>query len=108
MLLHWPVLRTAAARDVRVLLSGWGGDEGVSFNGRGHVAYLVARGRLLAAWRTADALAARAGRPAGRLSAARNFYRVGVHRLLPLSLRLRREGVLRDVRRCGRRASVSS
>jgi asparagine synthase (glutamine-hydrolysing) len=96
MLLHWAVLRAAAARDVRVLLSGWGGDEGPSFNGRGHVASLVARGRLLAAWRTAGALAARRGEPAGRLSAARNFYYMGVHRLLPLSLRLRREGVYRD------------
>ena len=96
MLLHWAVLRAAAARDVRVLLSGWGGDEGPSFNGRGHVAHLVARGRLLAAWRTADTLAARSGLPATRLSAARNFYRLGVHRFLPLSLRLRREGTFRD------------
>ena len=42
----------AAQRGVPVLLSGWGGDEGASFNGRGHHAHLLLRGRwasLLAA-----------------------------------------------------------
>ena len=45
------VQRCAAERGVRVLLSGWGGDQGASFNGRGHRAHLLlsARwGRLLA------------------------------------------------------------
>ena len=39
------VQRRAVAQGVRVLLSGWGGDEGVSFLGRGHYAALLLRGR---------------------------------------------------------------
>lgn len=39
------VQRRAAAQGVRVLLSGWGGDEGVSYLGRGHYAALLLRGR---------------------------------------------------------------
>ena len=45
------VQRCAAGRGVRVLLSGWGGDQGASFNGRGHHAHLLLSGhwgRLLA------------------------------------------------------------
>ena len=37
----------AAAQGVRVLLSGWGGDEGVSFNGRGFHQQLLLGGRWL-------------------------------------------------------------
>ena len=37
----------AAEHGVRVLLSGWGGDEGVSFNGRGLYAHLLFGGRWL-------------------------------------------------------------
>ena len=40
------VERRAAARGVRVLLSGLGGDEGISFNGRGHYANLLLSGRM--------------------------------------------------------------
>ena len=47
------VLRCAAERDVDVLLSGWGGDEGVSFNGRGHHARLFREGRWRRLWREA-------------------------------------------------------
>ena len=39
------VQRRAAEHGVRVLLSGWGGDEGVSFNGRGLHAHLLLSGR---------------------------------------------------------------
>ena len=39
------VQRYAAERGVRVLLSGWGGDQGASFNGRGHHAHLLLSGR---------------------------------------------------------------
>ena len=39
------VQRCAAARGVRVLLSGWGGDQCASFNGRGHHAHLLLSGR---------------------------------------------------------------
>ncbi|MYD86895.1 MAG: hypothetical protein F4130_12660 [Acidobacteria bacterium] len=48
-----PVRRAAAGRGVRVLLSGWGGDEGVSFNGRGYEAGLLRRGRFVPLWRFA-------------------------------------------------------
>ena len=54
--------RHAAARGVRVLLSGWGGDECVSFGGRGHWQALLLRGRwrrLAAEWRAQDASALR-------------------------------------------------
>ena len=56
------VQRHAAARGVRVLLSGWGGDECVSFHGRGHwqALLLSARWRRLAAeCRDQDEAAAR-------------------------------------------------
>ena len=39
------VQRCAAERGVKVLLSGWGGDEGVSFDGRGRNAHLLLSGR---------------------------------------------------------------
>ena len=41
------VQRCAAEQGVRVLLSGWGGDEGVSFNGRGFHESLLLGGRWL-------------------------------------------------------------
>ena len=46
-----PVQRAAARREVRVLLSGFGGDEGISFNGQGYDAELLRDGRLIALWR---------------------------------------------------------
>ena len=39
------VLRSAAQQGLSVLLSGLGGDEGVSFNGRGYYTHLLMRGR---------------------------------------------------------------
>ena len=45
------VTRRAQALGVDVLLSGWGGDEGVSFNGRGHYDRLFATGRWGELWR---------------------------------------------------------
>ena len=51
------VMRCAAARGVRVLLSGWGGDEGISFNGLGYPAQLLFSGR----WRTLHAICAAQG-----------------------------------------------
>ena len=41
-----PLRRLAGERGVRVLLSGWGGDEGISFNARGYYAELLLSGRL--------------------------------------------------------------
>lgn len=46
-----PVQRCAARHGVRVLLSGWGGDEGISYNGRGYEAGLLREARLVALWR---------------------------------------------------------
>jgi asparagine synthase (glutamine-hydrolysing) len=40
-----PVQRNAQADQVRILLSGWGGDEFIAFNGRGYAAELFAKGR---------------------------------------------------------------
>jgi len=40
-----PVQRRAAALGVRVILSGWGGDEGASFNGNGYKAHLLLTGQ---------------------------------------------------------------
>ena len=42
---EYPVQRAAAAQGIRVLLSGWGGDEGASFNGRGTIEQLLLHGR---------------------------------------------------------------
>ena len=39
------VIDRAAAGGIGVLLSGWGGDEAASFNGRGQLAHLALRGR---------------------------------------------------------------
>ena len=49
------VQREAAAHGVRVLLTGWGGDQGISFNGIGYQAGLLLGGRWAALW--AEALA---------------------------------------------------
>jgi asparagine synthase (glutamine-hydrolysing) len=40
--------RWAAGLGVDVMLSGWGGDEASSFNGRSHLAEMLHRGRLIA------------------------------------------------------------
>ena len=53
------VQRCAAEQGVNVLLSGWGGDQGASFNGRGHRAHLLLSGR----WRQFAALGRAVGRP---------------------------------------------
>ena len=44
---EYPVQRCAQEQGVRVLLSGWGGDESVSFDGRGHPAWLLFTGRWM-------------------------------------------------------------
>ena len=45
------VQRTATEQGVQVLLSGWGGDEGISFNGRGYYPLLLRSGRMARLWR---------------------------------------------------------
>lgn len=62
------VQREAQARGVGVILSGWGGDEGISYNGRGCLAELLAGGRWVA---LAGILAARARRTEGLLRRAK-------------------------------------
>ena len=45
-----PVQRAAADQGVEVLLSGWGGDEGISFNGRGYYRQLARSGQIVKLW----------------------------------------------------------
>jgi asparagine synthase (glutamine-hydrolysing) len=49
------VLRRAAELGVEVILSGWGGDEAASFNGRGYYQELMIKGRLVRLWREVSA-----------------------------------------------------
>ena len=49
------VQRRAADLGVGVILSGWGGDEAASFNGRGFYEQLLLSGRLARLWREAGA-----------------------------------------------------
>ena len=58
------VQRAAAAQGLEVLLSGWGGDEAISFNGRGYYPQLLRSGRVRALWRE---LGARRRRPLAAL-----------------------------------------
>ena len=80
------VQRQAQARGVRVLLSGWGGDECVSFNGQGYWPWLLASGR----WRKLAAECRAQDAPAWRFLGG-----VGLellHPSLPVRLRRLREG----------------
>ena len=45
------VQRAAAEQGVKVLLSGWGGDEGISFNGRGYYRQLLRSREVIRLWR---------------------------------------------------------
>lgn len=49
------VRRSAEERGVKVILSGWGGDEAASFNGRGYYPELLLQGRLVRLWREVSA-----------------------------------------------------
>ena len=80
------VQRQAQARGVRVLLSGWGGDECVSSNGQGYWPWLLASGR----WRKFTAECRAQDAPAWRFLGG-----VGLellHPSLPVRLRRLREG----------------
>ncbi|MEK6248630.1 MAG: asparagine synthase-related protein [Planctomycetales bacterium] len=49
---HELVVRRQANREgVRVMLSGWGGDELIAFNGRGYFSDLLRRGRWIKMWK---------------------------------------------------------
>ena len=87
------VQRHAQARGVRVLLSGWGGDECVSFSGRGYWPHLLLSGR----WRRLAAECRAQDAPAWRFLAG-----VGLdllHPSLPVLLRRLREGRSNAARR---------
>lgn len=75
------VQREAAARGIRLLLSGWGGDEGVSFNGRGLAAEHLVKGQ----WRDlAEYLQLATVRsPRRLLSVVRTFWHAAVLPTLP-------------------------
>jgi asparagine synthase (glutamine-hydrolysing) len=61
-LLHEDAIqRDAAAQGTEVILSGWGGDEGASFNGRGYHPWLFATGRWRTLYRDRGAPGIRAG-----------------------------------------------
>ena len=55
--------RQATADGVRVMLSGWGGDELITFNGRGYLADLLQRGQWLKLYRELSAWGALRNRP---------------------------------------------
>lgn len=68
------ILPAARADDVTVLLSGWGGDELASFNGRGVMRHLVRTGRWSKVWHhTAARVRIRASEPPRPTTVARAF-----------------------------------
>ncbi len=61
-LLHESAIqRDAARRGAEIILSGWGGDEGASYNGRGYHPWLFATGRWATLYRDAGRPGVRAG-----------------------------------------------
>jgi asparagine synthase (glutamine-hydrolysing) len=61
------VCRRAEEQGVSLVLSGWGGDEGATFNGRGTLAELFLRGRWRTLAREVAALKRERGWPAARI-----------------------------------------
>lgn len=51
------ILEQAASDDIRVMLSGWGGDEAYSAHGYGHISKLIASGRLVQAFQAVRRMA---------------------------------------------------
>ena len=58
LFLEGVVQRRAAGLGVGVILSGWGGDDAASFNGRGFYEQLLLSGRLIRLWREVSARSA--------------------------------------------------
>jgi len=81
--LERPVIEKARERGIGVLLSGWGGDEVASFNGRGYLAMLLQRGRLISAWKSALAQVNREHARHPIFSTARALLKTGVPPLVP-------------------------
>lgn len=44
---EFAIMRHASKEGIRLMLSGWGGDEAATFNGRGYLAYLLKTGQIL-------------------------------------------------------------
>lgn len=85
------IQRAARNLGVTVMLSGWGGDELASFNGRGHLALLAARGRWPAIVRHLSRSSRRGGsNPRRVIRAALTELRTGLEPLLPAAVRDRR------------------
>ena len=61
------VCARAEEQGVGLVLSGWGGDEGATFNGRGTLAELFLRGRWRTLAREISALKRERGWPASRI-----------------------------------------
>lgn len=76
------VLRHAAAQGAQVVLSGWGGDQIVSYQGRGAQIDLFRAGRIIRLWRHL-----RAEARAGRISMLRLFLSTVVMQGLPQGIR---------------------
>ena len=81
--LERPVLAAARERGVSVMLSGWGGDEVASFNGRGYLAALLRSGRVRSAWSAAHAQVNRQQPNHPVLSTGRALLKAGVPPLVP-------------------------
>ena len=85
------IQRAARELGVSVMLSGWGGDELASFNGRGHLAWLATRGRWATILRHLSRSSRRvASSPRWRMRAALTELSTGLEPLLPSTVRDRR------------------
>ncbi len=81
------VRRLAREQGIRVMLSGWGGDELAAFNGRGYLADLWRRGQWWTLWRESAAYAQRRGFRTGQVLRGKGLLPHIPDRLLPFAIR---------------------
>ncbi|WP_179137766.1 asparagine synthase-related protein [Candidatus Entotheonella palauensis] len=81
------VRRLAHDQGIRVMLSGWGGDELAAFNGRGYLADLWRRGRWRTLWRECAAYAQQRGSRTGQILRGKGLLPSISDRLLPFATR---------------------
>ncbi len=81
------VRRLAQTQGIRVMLSGWGGDELAAFNGRGYLADLWRRGHWLTLWRESAAYAQQRGVSTAQILRGKGVLPNIPDRLLPLAVR---------------------
>jgi asparagine synthase (glutamine-hydrolysing) len=74
--------RQATADGVRVMLSGWGGDELITFNGRGYLADLLRRGQWVKLYRELSAWGSLRDRPIWKPLITKAMYPLIPDRLL--------------------------